>query len=197
MAASTNLCGLANVKIYLGVSETTYNYLLNLLIAAVSEATEKYCNREFASASHVEYHDGLGLDYIMVKNPPITAIASLYDDPNREYNADNLLDADDAYIYYGDEGRVQLVNGRIFYDGSKNVKVTYTGGYSAIPDDVEQAAIHLTAKLFNISRKRADGLASESLGSYSYSLASTRNLIIGDGLVETLLGAYRIPAIGV
>jgi hypothetical protein len=49
--------------------------------------------------------------------------------------------------------------------------VDYTGGFASVPYDVEQAATSIATRLYR-GRKRDNGVASESLGGYSYSLRS-------------------------
>jgi hypothetical protein len=49
--------------------------------------------------------------------------------------------------------------------------VDYTGGFASVPYDIEQAATSIATRLYR-GRKRDNGVASESLGGYSYSLRS-------------------------
>jgi hypothetical protein len=49
--------------------------------------------------------------------------------------------------------------------------VDYNGGFASVPYDVEQAATSIATRLYR-GRKRDNGVASESLGGYSYSLRS-------------------------
>ena len=58
-----------------------------------------------------------------------------------------------------------------FHEGSRNVLIHYVGGYATVPYDIEQACLEAAAMLYR-DRKRDKGIASESLGDYSYSLGS-------------------------
>lgn len=72
-----------------------------------------------------------------------------------------------------------------------NIKVAYTAGFSSVPADIAQAAALLVAFWRNIE-PRGQALQSESLGAYSYSLASAGEG--GAGLpkdVRRLLAPYR------
>lgn len=57
----------------------------------------------------------------------------------------------------------------------QSVCVDYTGGYATVPDDVEQACLRAAAFLYR-NRKRDEGVSSESLGDYSYTLRDTGTL---------------------
>lgn len=76
--------------------------------------------------------------------------------------------------YPGGYSRGKLASYRlsVWPRGDGNIKVEYTAGYSTIPDDLSFAATMLVAWL---ARNSPSGsvLTSESLGGYSYSVAST------------------------
>lgn len=65
--------------------------------------------------------------------------------------------------------------------------VDYTGGYSTVPFDIQQATIEMSSRLF-YGRKRDPNLQSESLGGYSYSLRSSSDL---DASTKMVLDSYR------
>lgn len=70
-----------------------------------------------------------------------------------------------------------------FPKGFQNIFVHYTGGYATIPDDLDQIAIEMTAAAFK-GRKVNPKLQSETIGSYSYALAS--QVQIADDLMARL-----------
>lgn len=74
-----------------------------------------------------------------------------------------------------------------FPEGFANVLVHYLGGFETVPSDIEQAAIEVATALYR-DRKRDRGIASESLGDYSYSLAGTEAI---DGLIRARVGGRR------
>jgi len=187
------LTTLAKAKRFMDISGTDDDTLIEELIDSVSAQIEKWCRRKFLSRSFTEYHDGGGYSYVFVDNPPITAVASVYDDSDREWTSSDLVSA--TYYTtdgsYADEGRIQLWQGKLyFYDGVKNVKVTYTGGYSSVPADVEMACHALVSMWFNIRDKQ--GLTSESISDYKYTLSDEEDLKSG-GLpasIQMLLGPH-------
>ena len=69
----------------------------------------------------------------------------------------------------------------------RSILVDYTAGYATIPYDVENATISVAARLFR-DRTRDPGLASESLGGYSY---SRRGLSEIDAVEAKMLAPYR------
>jgi hypothetical protein len=51
----------------------------------------------------------------------------------------------------------------------QSICVDYTAGWATVPDDIEQACLRVSAFLYR-NRKRDEGVSSESLGDYSYTL---------------------------
>jgi uncharacterized phiE125 gp8 family phage protein len=164
MSASTDLVTLADLKAYLGISESGHDAVLGGLIDAASEAIERACGRAFAQAERTEYHDGRGSAWLVLKERPIASIADLRDDLDREFGAASAIVADD-YTFYPEEGIVRLLTGT-FQDGSRNVRVRYTAGYQTVPEDLAQACLMLAASWFNAGHQGGDGLTAEVLGDY-------------------------------
>lgn len=69
----------------------------------------------------------------------------------------------------------------------KGMLIDYYGGFSAIPYDIEMAAVSMATRLYR-GRQRDPGVSSESLGGYSYSLRSVAEL---DDEVRSALESYR------
>ena len=72
-------------------------------------------------------------------------------------------------------------------DAVKSVLVEYTAGYATVPDDLEQACIEVAAMMYR-DRRRDSGLASESLGDYSYTRANRAEM---DTTMASLLADWR------
>lgn len=158
----SDLCQLADVKSYLGISDTNSDTVLSALISQVSAGIESYCNRTFASQSYTERRNGGCGSKLYLMNGPVTAVASLTvngqavsaapDDVSGGY----VFDSSVLYIRPGGSGPQE------FYKGVQNVTVTYTAGFTTIPLDVVHAAIAWVASLF-AKRNRVDK-KSETLG---------------------------------
>ena len=71
--------------------------------------------------------------------------------------------------------------------GYKALFVDYTAGYATIPYDVQEATMSIASRMY-YGRKRDGGLASESLGGYSYSTRSSAEI---DAEAKTTLQQYR------
>lgn len=181
MAASTGLTTLAKVKSYLGISETADDTLLQNIIDSVSEAIEHYCGRRFALEERTEFYDGEGSSSLVLKCRPVESVSSIIDDTSHNFPASAEMD-DDFYVFYPEAGIIELTNGT-FANGKRNVKVTYTAGFSVVPPAVEQAANILIGNYYNRGHSGGDGLDSESLGAYTVSYndaewpASVRGLL--------------------
>lgn len=76
------------------------------------------------------------------------------------------------------------------------LKVTYTAGFVDVPDDLRMAAENLSCWLFRASPLGGDTITSESLGSYSYSIAAQALAgLPGLGSTRQLLATYRRPVL--
>lgn len=65
--------------------------------------------------------------------------------------------------------------------------IEYSAGYTTVPDDIHQACMMLAATMF-LSRKADNSLQSESLGDYSYSMASADS---SRAMMEDMLGSWK------
>lgn len=149
--------------------------LLANLIAAASGAIENYCGRTFASTSYTEDLDGNDLDWIYVENRPITSLTNVI---ITEVGGSTETITSTYLDYDGTSGKVWFIEGGsgtydYFPKGHFNVRVTYTGGYSTVPDAVQEACSQLCAQLYGQSAdSKNPSLQSESLGDYSYTRMS-------------------------
>lgn len=184
-SVSGALTTLANVKVFLGITNTNSDTILNELISKISAECELITSRKLIAAAFTEYFDGDRRDTFRLRNFPINSITSIHDDYGRDYGADTLVPSDD-YTFDADDGIVKIdyQTGR----GRNNVKIVYNGGYSTTPQDLELAAKLLICALFlelkseintqegqDVISSRADNIreqAMEILGRYkSYALA--------------------------
>lgn len=112
--------------------------------------------------------------------------ASVYDSKDNVASSDlrvftaRGVEDETLYLYAPEEPLADYVwdqnSGRVFRasawpKGANNIYVAYTGGYSTVPDDLEQLCIELVVRAFQ-GRAHDTSLASERLGDYSYSLRS-------------------------
>ncbi len=76
------------------------------------------------------------------------------------------------YLWDEDSGRLYYRGG--FVRGTQNIYIEYTGGYTTIPYDVEQACLMLIASYY-FGTRRDPGLSSEKLGDYAYAVKTGGN----------------------
>ena len=65
--------------------------------------------------------------------------------------------------------------------------IEYSAGYTAVPDDIHQACMVIAGTAY-LSRKSDKSLQSESLGDYSYSMASADS---SRAMMEDMLGSWK------
>jgi len=172
-----SLLKLHEVKRKVQITTDDYDSLLLDLIEDVSAIIESYCGRNFTAADYTEYQDGTGKDYFFTDEWPINTITSIYDDPDRLFASDSLVDST-YYTFYANEGKVSLiysdaiisVNLRsLFSVGVRNIRIIYNAGYTTIPSDLKMIASEILIKKFkNIQDKRI-GLTSISSAGENFS----------------------------
>lgn len=169
-------------------------HLTNLLTSA-SEMVEDYCNRLFTSTPYAtEDQDGSGDNQLWVRNPPITGLTSIYvidasGDDETILAADFDWDADTGHVRFDPEADSDFT---WFPVGIGNIQITYTGGYAAIPDQVQDAVILVAMQLYGAGAVTNPTLKSERLGEYSYTRADMATQDPFTKTVRAMLGAYRI-----
>lgn len=195
-----NLCSLADVQAYTGDSTAGTGNVYTALIPKVSAAIEAYCARTFGQASYNETRNGNGADRIIVKNRPLTAVASV------NVNGLSIPLAPDtvSFGFVFDDSSIYIRAGRklspppagtlggfpvCFERGIQNVVLAYTGGYATVPADVNQAACEwISFKTAKRGRpdKKNEVLAQQTVG---FDLSGMPDM------VKTLLQPYRVTMV--
>lgn len=141
------LTTLDNVKKYIGITDTAEDGLLNMLIAAASQAIETYCNRVLTEHECVEdvqlIHSG---GIVMLSGYPVSAVT--IKDANGQQVTDFVLAARSGMLTINAAPGVYTVE--------------YTAGYQTIPADLEFACIQLVAAMYD--RRGSDHVVSETIG---------------------------------
>jgi len=156
---------------YLGITtSSTEESECDLLINAASTFAAHYCQRglddngvsRFISTARTEYYDGDGSDTLHLKAYPISTVASVYVDPDRDYASGDLLDTDD-YVFYAMDGVVKT-DGALLSSGHKSIKITYTGGYDTVPYDLQNAVKELVTFWYKRNTDKRVGVTSVNVG---------------------------------
>ncbi len=189
------LTTLADLKTYLGISDTSEDSLLNLLIADADAAILGYIGRTIEQATLTEYYSGDASQMLVLKQRPVTAVTSVHVDDSGYAgqgsgafaSATEWTAGTDFYIRTEVEnesntGELVAIKGPGTFtadhqpktwgewpDGTGNVKVIYVAGYATVPSDIAGACRILVAWM-RASRDNGMPVKSEKLGSYSYTL---------------------------
>lgn len=161
------LCSLANVKVFAGIesTDTTYDTLLEKCIDAASMFHNKQTDYDLLARTVTEYQDGLGHSQVILHQRPVSGV-TLYSDPDHTW-ATAITST--LYEIWANEGILEITDTSLDI-GEMVLKITYTGGYSTVPADLEMSAIMLTIHWYEEFKNHRIGLASASneAGSSSY-----------------------------
>ena len=176
------LFALADFKSIYGISGTSDDALLALLISQVSRRLESYCKRTFTKGASdaTEYMTG-GSKVLEPKQFPISGITSIIEDNDRLFTGDAL----DATSYYQDGRFIYRVDGERWSSEIGTIKLVYNGGYTdsggtlqAVDDAIVEAAMIQTAFIY----QRRLRLGTSSVAG-------------GDGSVQTLTEVDLLPEV--
>ena len=140
-------------KTYAGISGTTYDARLAVILPGVQAEMERVCNRNFDLAtSQVEYLDGTDTAWLVLKNAPIYSIDTIKLVTNTggtvvvqltytatAWNIDvetgvlNLINSRDVWVIGEGDSPLPVWDRQAtsagFPRGHRNIQVTYTSGY--------------------------------------------------------------------
>lgn len=136
----------ADVKESLGIAsgDTSKDNLIIRKINQATRAIEAYCGRRFASTTYTdEEYAGTGIDELILRQRPITNLANL-DIRNTALN-DNNWETIESDLYFLDNSGSSGVLNLMFNAWGKwnRYRVTYTAGYTTIPEDLAEACVSL------------------------------------------------------
>lgn len=169
---------LAEAKAHLNITASTYDTELTAFIDRAESALAGRLGGPISTASGTETYDGGGT-VVQLRRVPVVSVAAVTQDAVAI--TDYALDPS-AGLLYRDE------DGASWEYGVRNISVTYTAGYSTVPDALKQALLELVRHLWKTQRGGMDG----------------RNPMMGDETVagtgwtfplrvEQLLDPYREP----
>jgi uncharacterized phiE125 gp8 family phage protein len=184
MALNANaLVDLATAKTYLKIpiGETSQDALVEIYINAASEEIERECDRSFKSQSHTETRHGRKQNILLLKQWPVTAIASLRIDNDSTFTAPStLIDSSDYRI--GDDGNSLVLLNQVFPNGYSNIQVVYTAGYATVPADLQHACLWMVS-WFRQMRDSGDiGRESKSKGDETVTMLQTAPQYVKDAI---------------
>jgi len=142
------LIALKDFKQVRALEDDKYNYLIEILIDAVSLYLESECGgRIFIQATYgTTYLDGTGERILEIPHYPIVSIATVEED-DVELTEGN----DEDFVIYGDEGEGYLEKMGSWAKGNKNIELTdLKAGYllASVPKDLKAACMIMIEKEF-------------------------------------------------
>lgn len=137
-AADQLLVTLANLKIDLKITGSTEDTYLNRLIAQVSADISRYCGRVFKAETVVDtFYSTEFAGFLKLSRRPVISISTVSIDAV-EQDSSLYLSKDEYGFLYPRNSSGYLIK----WDPGI-IAVTYSGGYSTIPADLEAACISL------------------------------------------------------
>lgn len=203
------LVTLADVKIFLGISGSTKDALLNLLIDQASTLIESLCDVTFSSTAYTELIDGNGTREILLRHSPVITFTSLEKRTAFDNTDSWETIATSDYWVETDSGKVTKTSSYADWDvvhkdpslsdemtfdyGKQNYRATYTAGYATIPNDIQMAVMTVISSFYNTSSKM--GIKSETLGDRTLNLGEGSSDVTKLPSVQTIINKYSYPSI--
>ena len=184
------LTTVADIEEALEITAGTKTSLITNLINRATDLIESYCDRRFISTAYTnEVYDGMGAHTIVLKQFPVTAISSLqYRNAYFPEFTSNWTTIDSSYYDYKSSGIVYYT--MKFSNSVLHYRISYTAGYTTIPNDLAQACIELVS--YFMAQTKDKGMQSERLGDYSYTRAQTT--LKNAGILE-IVDSYKRDAL--
>ena len=150
-AATAGDVGFTVTTAIIGVNgDISDDTLITDLINAQSWYLNSVCDRELLTRSQTEYYDGNGGYVLWLNHPPISAVTLNQDSDRSWASATEIVSTD--YVVYGDLGKL-ILTGTVFLSDVRVVKVVYTGGFSTVPYDLQQACINLVERQYHLLKE--------------------------------------------
>lgn len=132
------LVSLAEAKSYLKIDDASMDDQIILFINAATQIFETYTGRKLLEREHIEQYTANG-GFVILNQYPVSVITNIWEDSSRIFGPDALLDPTD---YYCDRnaGIVMMLDAD-FVSAPGAVKVQYTAGFAATPDDLRLACL--------------------------------------------------------
>ena len=142
---------LAYVKNAIQLTVTTYDNFIQQYITSASRSARTYINnRQLLQTDWQEIRSGVNTRYIRVWNYPIISLTQII----AYYNQTGQITVPGSeFTFEANTGVIQFnptsTFGTGFYGGFQNYRIDYTGGFSQIPWDIQDAiAVIVKIKLF-------------------------------------------------
>lgn len=201
------LVTLADTKTFLGISDSSKDAVLEMLINIATDYIQTQTGVFFKSATYsLEEYDGTGTDQIQLRHFPVTAFTKLEvnnaTDNTEAWSeistTDYWVDTDTGIITKTtqfrdfDEGNEddESLSQTLFFKGKNRYRATYTAGFTNIPYDIQFACMSIAGQM--LSSQSGQAIKSESLGDHSITYQDVLSVKgNGSSVVSDILSKYR------
>jgi len=161
---------------WIGISVSGNEYILNILTQGVTDFVSSFCKRRFNIESYSEVQLLGPHKHFFLQNYPIVTT------PTVKHRVTETVFEVEWY---------DPATGLVSFESSLTneatpIDITYQAGFTALPEDLRISCLKIGAMLWN--KKKNEGLSSERILSYSYSLQSVKEQ---EQEVLTILKYYR------
>lgn len=168
------IISLADVKLALDITDTAQDVKLTALIDRLTEVMERELHWYFGPArERTDVMCGTGTPKMFLGGPFLDVTDPYADGfllECRSYVGD-AWETVDAGEYEQRGRRIVRADGWVWLRGVDNFRATYNEGYEEVPGEIEQLALETIASIYRQSG--SEGVVSERIGDYSYTLATT------------------------
>jgi len=190
-----------------GISGDDYDARIGGAIDTASARVREYCGRDttngFELDSRTEVYSGSGIDTLRLREWPVASVESVAYLSSVSDGAASYESAIDSSSYYADERGNLYLTGSVSWawehggksrgvwaKGDRNIRVSYTAGYSEIPDNLKEAVMILCDSWFLTSQRDVVTLNQEARGVDSRQYSATTEVT---SRVLALLAPWRRP----
>ena len=140
-------------------SDADYDVFLDSLISQIEKAIDNYCRVpsgffKAGGLSFTEIHDWKENGEIHTRYYPIITLTKIELDYAGYNQAADWTEISSTYYYAKNESGIIKVVGKSPGHVENSVRITYTAGYSAVPDDIKLAALIYVSNTLHVILQR-------------------------------------------
>ena len=191
-----DLITLASYKEAEGMSTPKEDLRINALIPSVSQLIKTYCGNSFVDFYSSNKTETFNIDWstyiVQLTESPVNTIVSVQE--RQSYSASYVTLTTGAYEYSLDKKtdsifRTNSGSYQNWAKGVDSVKVVYTAGYSAVPEDLKLAVIDLITYYLKDEHKERRTIQGASIQNSSSS--SQRDNVAFPDHIKRVLDLYK------
>ena len=175
-----SLATLTDLKNHLGLAaaDTSQDAKLTTILAGVENWLDTIAAKNERALgleeNRLDYVDGTGSGRLFLPRRPVIQVREIRMERNllQTFSDASIVEAS-SYRVYPDTGIVRRLVGH-WHAGAQNIMVTYDVGYATVPAGLQTGFLLLCAYFATQASK--EGLASERIGNYGYSLQTIQQI---------------------